>query len=267
MIKNLFILFLLIGFASATYYLPDTNITGDLELAKGHNLTLDDNGTVGGYINAYNATIATTLSAYTLTGLNTISMTGGTANLTSSALIIEDISASDDVDFGDTLDVKGAARTNGLTVNASQTLAVSTADRLTVGGVIVPQEIVLTVPITKGDFAAGELNRTIFIADDAWTISSIEEVHNVAEATATTCTLAIQKMTGTQALSGGINITEAAFSLKSTANTVVTGTLSTTSGRTTLADGNRIGLLCNMTGTNAMDAFRGGCLTIHMKRV
>jgi hypothetical protein len=163
-----------------------------------------------------------------------------------------------------TLNSGGTATLNAVTVNTTVNAA---ADGIRANSVILPGEMVITVPVTKTDFAAGELNRSIFIADDAWTITSIEEVHNVAEGTATTCTLAVQKMTGTQALNGGINITESAFNLKSTANTVVAGTLSTTSGRTTLADGNRIGLLCNMTGTNAMDAFRGGLVTIHLKRV
>jgi len=157
------------------------------------------------------------------------------------------------------------------TVYTDKALAVTTADKLTVAGVIVPSEMVITVPITKTDFAAGELNRTIFIADDAWTITSIEEVHSVAETTATTLPLAVQKITGTQALTGGINITNGALDLKSTANTVVTAALSTTiggtaTGRTTLADGNRIGIICNLTGTAAMGEFRAGLLTIHMKR-
>lgn len=163
-----------------------------------------------------------------------------------------------------TLNSAGTATLNAVTVNTTVNAA---ADGIRANSIILPGEMVITVPITKTDFAAGELNRSIFIADDAWTITSIEEVHNVAEGTATTCTLAVQKMTGTQALTGGINVTTAAFNLKGAANTVQTGTLSTTSGRTTLADGNRLGLLCNMTGTNAMNAYRGGVLTIHMKRV
>jgi hypothetical protein len=167
-----------------------------------------------------------------------------------------------------TLNSGGTATVNALVSNTTVT---APADGIRANSIILPGEIAINVPILKVDFAAGELNRTIFIADDAWTITSIEEVHNTAETTAATLPLSVQKMTGTQALTGGINVTTAAFSLKSTANTVVTGTLSTTvggvGGRTTLADGNRLGIICNLTGTNVMNEFRGGVLTIHMKRV
>lgn len=174
------------------------------------------------------------------------------------------IKANTSIYSAGTLNSAGTATLNTIVAN---TTVSAPADGIRANSIILPGEMVITVPITKTDFAAGELNRSIFIADDAWTITSVEEVHNVAEGTAATCTLAVHKMTGTQALTGGINITEAAFNLKGTANTVQTGKLSTTSGRTTLADGNRIGLLCNMTGTNAMNAYRGGVLTIHMKRI
>jgi hypothetical protein len=166
--------------------------------------------------------------------------------------------------FVTTLNSGGTATMNAV---VSNTTVLAAADGIRANSIILPGEMVINVIVTKGDFAAGELNRTVFVADDAWTITSIEEVHSVAETTATTLPLSVQKMTGAQALTGGINITNGALNLKSTANTVVTATLSTTSGRTTLADGNRIGIICNLTGTNVMGEFRGGLVTIHLKRV
>jgi len=164
-----------------------------------------------------------------------------------------------------TLNSGGTATLNAVVANTTVT---APADGIRANSVILPGAMVLQIPLSKAAITAGEINNSAwFIADDAWTITSIEEAHPVAEATAETLTVAVQKMTGTQALTGGINITEAAFNLKGAANTVQTGTLSKTAGRTTLADGDRIGIICNMTKVQGADEFKTGAITIHMKRV
>ncbi len=228
----------------------------------------------GGALNAANVKANTTLySAGTLNSagtatLNALKINGTTYSvgaLTTNALLkAANIKSNATIYAVTTLNSGGTATMQAVISNTTVNAA---ADGIRANSIILPGEMVVTVPLTKTDFAAGELNRSIFIADDAWTITSIEEVHNVAESTATTLGLSVQKLTGTQALNGGINITNGNLNLKGTANTVQTATLSLTSGRTTLADGNRIGILCNLTGTNAMTQFRGGLLTIHMKRV
>lgn len=180
-----------------------------------------------------------------------------------------DLTASDDAIITDDLVVDGAARIDeastiaSLTVNT--TCAVGSADGLTVNSVIVPQEEVITIPLSS--VAAERNNSACFIASDAWTITHIEEAHPTAETDAATLTVDVIKMTGTQALTGGVNLTEAAFNLKGTANTVSAGAVSTNSGVATLADGNRIGVIINMTGVSNPAQFVNGGITIHMKRV
>ncbi len=144
-------------------------------------------------------------------------------------------------------------------VSADKRLAVTTADKLTVGGIIVPQEMVITVPMGP------VVDSTVFIADDAWQITKIEEVHTVAENTAypNTGNLTIRKCTGTEAPSAGDAMHNATMWMNSTINTVVTPTLSGVSANLTLADGDRICMDFNGT----MSTYAGGCLTIHMKRV
>lgn len=146
------------------------------------------------------------------------------------------------------------------TVASNKALAVTTADKLTVGGVIVPQEMVITVPI-----GTSAVDQTVFIADDAWQITKIEEVHTVAQNTAfpNTGSLSVMKCTGTQAPGSGTAFHNTTMYLNSTVETVVTPTLTGATGDLNLADGNRIAL--NFNGT--MTTFAGGCVTIHLKRI
>lgn len=143
------------------------------------------------------------------------------------------------------------------TLTATGNIAVSTADKLTVGGVIVPQEIVITVPVS-----ATSVDGTIFIANDAWVITKIEEVHSVLGTDGSAVTAQVMKCTGTQAPSAGTAMTTGTFDLKGTVETVQSGTLSTTPTHYTLADGNRIAV--DYTGT--LTSLAGGVITIHMKR-
>lgn len=213
----------------------------------------------------------------TLTKLPTYNIGSATGAKTTGTLQAGDLYATDDLIVGDDTWNKGDMTVNGTlnsggtaTLNAvvSNTTVTAPADGIRANSVILPGEMVIRLDFSKAQITAGEINNSaVFIADDAWTITSIEEAHPVAETSATTLTVAVQKMTGTQALTGGINVTEAAFNLKAAANTVQTGTLSTTAGRTTLADGNRLGIICNMTGAQTSTQFLKGGITIHMKRV
>ncbi len=159
-----------------------------------------------------------------------------------------------------TVVASGSSYLNGTTIDTGDTLAVTTADKLTVGSVIVPQEMVINIPISTSD-----IDRSIFIADDAWQITKIEEAHTVAQNTAypNTGSVSITKCTGTTAPGSGTAMYNATSYLNGSANTVVTPTLTGNTPDLTLADGNRLAL--NFNGT--MTTFAGGVVTIHMKRV
>jgi hypothetical protein len=155
------------------------------------------------------------------------------------------------------ISVGGASSFGGTTtINGSTTLAVTTADYLTVGGNIIPNTMVLTFP-----FGFNSTNTTLFIADEAWQVTKIEEAHTTAQTqTGEPATIDVMKCTSGQSPVQGTSMITAPMNLKSTANTVVTPTLSAT---VALADGNMISILFSGYRTG----FAGGGLTIHMKRV
>src|ERR1051325_8145155 len=81
---------------------------------------------------------------------------------------------------------------NTVTVAASQTRAVTTADKLTVGGVIVPQ----TLTVTYRCAAAATCATThFFIADAAYQVTGVNVVWSTAEATATNLRVQVEKLT------------------------------------------------------------------------
>jgi hypothetical protein len=95
----------------------------------------------------------------------------------------------------------------------------------------------IVVPIQA---AAEGIDQNVFIADQAYQLISVAEVHSVAGGAGATA--AIMKCTGTQAASAGVNMLTAAFDLTTTANTNVSGTLSATAANTALAVGDRINI-------------------------
>lgn len=107
-------------------------------------------------------------------------------------------------------------------------------------------------------FGAATVDDNIFIADRAYRVRSIAEVHAVAGTDAGAVTLQLRKCTGTQAPSAGVVLTTATFDLKSTANTVVTATLTGTTANLMLAAGDR--LAADVTGV--LTSLAGGVVTI-----
>lgn len=71
---------------------------------------------------------------------------------------------------------------------------------------------------------------------------SMREVHQTAGSDAGAVTLTIEKLTGTQALDAGAVVLSSTLSLKATANTVQSGTLTTTLANRTFAVGDRIAM-------------------------
>ncbi|MFA5312921.1 MAG: hypothetical protein WC375_06370 [Methanomassiliicoccales archaeon] len=165
----------------------------------------------------------------------------------------------------DTIEVAGVVASgnsyfNTTVIGTGDTLDTADADGVKSGGVIVPQETIINVPITTS-----EPDRTVFIADDAWQITKIEEVHATAQDTAypNTGSVTVTKCTGTQAAASGSVLHNATMYLNNTAETVQTPTLNAATGALNLADGNRLAI--NINGT--MTTFANGLVTIHMKRI
>lgn len=107
--------------------------------------------------------------------------------------------------------------------------------------------VVLSIPI---DASGSAFDKNVFIADRAYQLVSVEEVHGTAS---TSGTLDIEKCTGTTAPGSGTSMCTGTLSLSGTANTTVAGTLSSTAADTKLADGDRIafdfsGTLTNIVG-------------------
>lgn len=153
-----------------------------------------------------------------------------------------------DVEITGSLTTSGSSIVNGLiadnvTVDTSKTLAVTTADKLTVGGVIVPQAIEVIVNcVANGDC----VDQAFFTATRAYQVSAIKEVHATPGNDAGAVNLQVTKDTSTDAPGAGTDLltnnTNAGFNLKGTANTVQSGTLSATAADLQLAAGDRLSL-------------------------
>jgi hypothetical protein len=117
--------------------------------------------------------------------------------------------------------------------------------------------------VVRHPISAASVDDWIFIADRAYTVVSIKEVHSVAGTDAGSVTLDIRKVTadgqapGATAGASVIELLSSAFNLKSTANTVVSGTLAVTS----IAAGDRIG--ANFAGV--LTALAGGVVVIELQ--
>ena len=71
-------------------------------------------------------------------------------------------------------------------------------------------------------------------------VVGFQEVHQTAGSDAGTVSLMLEKLTGTTAPDSGSSVLSAALSLKATANTVQTGTITSTSANKTMAIGDRL---------------------------
>ena len=168
----------------------------------------------------------------------------------------------------------GAARTEsgaitlgaGATVSTTQSLTVITADKLTVGGIIVPQD----VPLCQWQIrpsattSAGKL-QTAFTARDAWTVTKVDYAPDVAEGAALTATL--NKATGTTAPTvavGLVQFTTTSFDVNGSANIVQVGTLASGASTANLSvtAGDR---LCVVLSNGPTSAY--GMMSVRGKRI
>ena len=114
------------------------------------------------------------------------------------------------------------------------------------------------VEVTFGQ-AASPADETIFVANRAYQVTAIREVHSTAGTDAGAVNLQITKDTGTQAPGAGVDLltnnANAGFNMKGTANTVQAGTLTATGADLLLAAGDRLsadyaGVLTALAGVN-----------------
>lgn len=140
------------------------------------------------------------------------------------------------------------------------TLSIGTADALKVGGVIVPTGEILvseTIPLH-----ASKVIYNLFTAREAWQVTHIDYVPDVAQGGALTATVVKAVGTDTPASATTPMHTAGAINLNGTAHTVQPITLSATTADLQLAAGGRIAIVLSAAMTTG-----NGHLTVRGKRI
>lgn len=147
---------------------------------------------------------------------------------------------------------------------ADKLITVTTADKLKVGGIIVPQRIMVTSG-TINNTAKNNTDRYFFICDRAYEIVSVELRASTIENSAADSTLMVEKVASATAIGSGVDVLTAAVNLKTgvTAGTNATLALHGTAANYTLADGDALALDFGGTAITEFD----GVLTIQLKAV
>ena len=91
--------------------------------------------------------------------------------------------------------------------------------------------------------ASSIASKVIYVAPVKCLVTVFKEVHGTAGNHASAVTGSIERLQGTETSGQGDNLCTAEVSLKGTANTVQTGTLTSTASTKTLAAGDRLGFL------------------------
>lgn len=156
-------------------------------------------------------------------------------------------------------------------VNANDITVDSATDELKFGtgssgsaARIVPKNVVVMFNLAAN---ASLADQCIFIANRAYQVKSVTEVHSTAGSDGSAVNLQVTKDTATDAPGAGTDLltnnTNAGFDLKGTANTVQTGTLTATAAALLLAIGDRLSL--DFAGT--LTALAGLVVTIELEPV
>lgn len=145
-----------------------------------------------------------------------------------------------DLTVGGNLAVDGGARidetltVNALAVNTTTTLNgntdtgsgdylnVTTADKLTVGGVIVPTAI----PIASFPYTASSVDQGVFTASGAWTLTAVKMTPRVVGSSGSAVTVMVKICDSGEAPASGDNMLSGTLDLKGTADTPQSGTVS-----------------------------------------
>lgn len=138
------------------------------------------------------------------------------------------------------------------------------ADGVTADGVILPQHLEVSV---QSLLAADCIDRAFFIANRAYEVVAIRQVHATAGSDGGAVNIQITKDDSTDAPGAGDNLltnnSDAGFDAKDTANTVQVGTLTATTANLQLAAGDRLSL--DFAGT--VTALAGVVVTVTLKRI
>jgi len=135
--------------------------------------------------------------------------------------------------------------------------AVTSADGLTVNGIIVPQTKTLAFPLNALNIA---VSSALFIADESYQITAVRASWGVASIS---MNFNIEKLTGTTAPGSGTALLQSVIDTSGTANTVISGTLTATTSALQLAVGDRIGMKIAGTITSLV----GLVVIITLKRI
>lgn len=138
---------------------------------------------------------------------------------------------------------------------------VETADGLTVNDVKVPDHIAATAFLPGATAATAANYGAFFIADRAYQVVSVREAHETAGSDASAVTVSVEKLTGTTAPGSGTDLLTAGISLKGTANTVASGTLTGTTASLQLAAGDRLAVK----DTGVLTAVAGVAVSVRLK--
>lgn len=136
--------------------------------------------------------------------------------------------------------------------------------RLLAGGSVVPRAVQVSYMMNANGSLA---DQCFFVADRAYEVVAISEVHAVAGNDASAVNLQVTKDISTNAPGAGTDLltnnTNAGFDMKGTANTVQTGTLVSTQATRRLAAGNRLSV--DFAGT--LTTLAGVVVTVSLKEV
>lgn len=159
----------------------------------------------------------------------------------------------------------GAHTLNGnITIATGKTLDSTDSDGVKSGGVIVPQHIEITFAMAAN---ASLADQAFFIANRAYQVTAVREIHSAAGTDAGAVNLQVTKDTSTNAPGAGTDLltnnTNAGFDLKGTANTVQIGTLTATTASLQLAAGDRL----SVDFAGVLTALAGVVVTVSLKRI
>lgn len=104
-------------------------------------------------------------------------------------------------------------------------------------------------------------DQAFFVADRAYTVVAIKEVHSVAGTDGSAVSLQVVKDTATDAPGAGTDLLSAGFDMKGTANTVQSGALAASAATLKLAAGDRLAV--DFAGT--LTTLAGVVVTVYLE--
>ena len=222
---------------------------GTLTIASGATLTKGGNNIKsGGALTIASGATLAVASGATFTDATTSTLSG-TKNVTSGGVLNVATGGSVTVADGGSLLVANTATTEfkglvtltkDVTIGSTDVLAVTSADKLTVGGNIVPTTMVIPFHIVPH---ASLLTDTIFYAQtNGWTVTGVVVVMDLVDDTAITASIC--KVAGNNvAVAATTPLHSGTFNMQTTAGTPQVGALTSTGADLILAATDKIGII------------------------